>query len=69
MAELEAAFAETVGCEHAVAFAYARTALAFVLRAWGLQGAEVICPGYACVAIGHAVVASGPCSSTARLST
>lgn len=59
IAAFEQAFAEAFGAAAAVAFPYGRTALAGLLEAAGLSGAEVITPAYTCVVVQHAVVLSG----------
>lgn len=55
----EAAFAETMGQRHAIAFPYGRTGLVALLRCLGLEEREVICPAYTCVVVANAVVISG----------
>jgi dTDP-4-amino-4,6-dideoxygalactose transaminase len=60
VARYEAAFAAWNGSPGAVAFASGRAALAAVLRALALPpGAEVVVPGYTCVAVPDAVRAAG----------
>lgn len=55
----ERAFAEKFGCSHGVMFSYGRAGLFALLKAWGLEDAEVVCPAYTCVVVPHAVVLSG----------
>jgi len=57
--QFERAFAKELGIPHAVAFAYGRTALWAMLKALGIEGAEVIIPAYTCVVVAHATVESG----------
>ena len=59
VARFEAAFAERMGQQHAVAFPYGRTGLVALLKALGLYGKEIICPAYTCVVVPHAIVTSG----------
>jgi len=40
-------------------FSFGRTALYALLKAWGLEKDEVICPAYTCVVVQHAIVISG----------
>ena len=55
----EAAFARTMGQDHAIAFPYGRTALMVLIEALGVASQKVICPAYTCVVVPHAVVYSG----------
>jgi perosamine synthetase len=55
----EAAFAEKFECQQGVMFSHGRSGLFALLKVWGLEGAEVICPAYTCVVVPHAVVLSG----------
>lgn len=59
VARFETSFAKEVGQLHAVAFPYGRTGLLMLLKALGLQSAEIICPAYTCVVVPHAIVLSG----------
>jgi perosamine synthetase len=52
-------FAAKFGCRHGVMFAHGRSGLYALLEAWGLTGAEVICPAYTCVVVPNAVLLSG----------
>jgi len=55
----EKKFAKKFGCEYGVMFAHGRTGLYALLKVWGLQNSEVICPAYTCVVVPHAIVLSG----------
>jgi dTDP-4-amino-4,6-dideoxygalactose transaminase len=55
----EAAFAAAMGTRYGVAFSYGRTAQWALLKALGLEGAEVVMPAYTCVVVAHATVLSG----------
>lgn len=55
----ESEFAAVFGAQHAVAFAYGRTALWALLKTLGIADAEIILPAYTCVVVAHAVVLSG----------
>jgi len=55
----EAAFAAKFEMPHGVSFAYGRSGIFYLLKAWGLEGAQVILPAYTCVVVAHAVVRSG----------
>lgn len=55
----EAAFAQLMGQQYALAFPYGRTGLMFLLESLGLKGKEVICPAYTCVVVPHAITYSG----------
>lgn len=55
----ESAFAEEVGLDHAIAFAYGRTAIRAVLESRGIRERNVVMPAYTCVVVAHAVLASG----------
>jgi dTDP-4-amino-4,6-dideoxygalactose transaminase len=54
----EKAFSKKFGCEYGVMFAHGRTGIYALLKVWGLQGAEVICPAYTCVVVPNAIVLS-----------
>ena len=57
--QFENEFSTKFGCEHGVMFSFGRTALYALLKAWGLEKDEVICPAYTCVVVQHAIVISG----------
>jgi dTDP-4-amino-4,6-dideoxygalactose transaminase len=57
--KFERAFSAKFGCEHGVMFSYGRTALYALLKVWGLEKDEVICPAYTCVVVQHSIVLSG----------
>ena len=59
VAEFERSLAARLGCEEGIAFEYGRTALLAFFQSVGLQGAEVIIPGYTCSVVAHAVTLSG----------
>jgi dTDP-4-amino-4,6-dideoxygalactose transaminase len=54
----EKAFAQKFGCEYGVMFAHGRTGIYALMKVWGLQDAEVICPAYTCVVVPNAIVLS-----------
>jgi dTDP-4-amino-4,6-dideoxygalactose transaminase len=54
----EQAFATRFGCEYGVMFSHGRTGIYALLKVWGLENAEVICPAYTCVVVPHAIVLS-----------
>ncbi|MBI82898.1 MAG: hypothetical protein CMJ81_06860 [Planctomycetaceae bacterium] len=51
-------FASKFECAHGVMFAHGRTALYALLKVWGLEHSEVICPAYTCVVVADAIVLS-----------
>ena len=55
----EKTFAEKFEREHGVMFSHGRTGIYALLKVWGLEGTEVICPAYTCVVVPHAIVLSG----------
>ncbi len=55
----ESEFAKKFGCAHGVMFSYGRSGIYALLKIWGLQNDEVICPAYTCVVVQHAIVKSG----------
>lgn len=57
--KFERAFASSLGGGEAVSFAYGRSALYFLLKAFGLSGREIIVSAYTCVVVAHAVKLSG----------
>lgn len=55
----ERKFAARFECSHGVMFSHGRSGLYALLKVWGLQDAEVICPAYTCVVVPNAIVLSG----------
>jgi len=55
----EQAFAAQFGCKYGVMFAHGRTGLYALMKVWGLNNSEVICPAYTCVVVPNAIVLSG----------
>jgi len=55
----ERAFAEKFGCKYGAMFAHGRSGIFALLKVWGLENAEVICPAYTCVVVPNAIVMSG----------
>lgn len=55
----EREFAAKFGCSEAVMFAHGRSGLYGLLKVWGLEGAEIVCPAYTCVVVPNAIVLSG----------
>ncbi len=55
----EEAFAARVGAPRALAFPYNRVGLYAALEAHGIRDREVLLPGYSCVVVAVAVIASG----------
>jgi dTDP-4-amino-4,6-dideoxygalactose transaminase len=55
----EEAFARHFGASDAVAFPYGRSACFALLKALGIEGAEIVLPAYTCVVVAHAIVLSG----------
>ncbi len=56
--EFESAVAKRVGARYSVAFAYGRSAVVAILKAWNLDQAEIILPAYTCEVVAEAVVVS-----------
>ena len=52
-------FAKLSNQKYAISFPYGRTGLFAILKAMRLEGKEVICPGYTCVVVPHAIVSAG----------
>jgi len=59
IAKYEQAFANQFGSKHGVMFSHGRTGLYALMKVWGLNNSEVICPAYTCVVVPNAVVLSG----------
>ncbi|MCX5859525.1 MAG: DegT/DnrJ/EryC1/StrS family aminotransferase [Proteobacteria bacterium] len=57
--EFEQKFARALQSKYALAFPYGRSGLYALLKARGIEGAEVIMPAYTCVVVPNAVLASG----------
>lgn len=57
--EFEAAVATHTGARYGLAFSYGRSGVVALLKALGLEQAEVIIPAYTCSVISEAVVTSG----------
>jgi len=55
----EEAFSEKFENDYGVMFQHGRTGLYALLKVWGLEDDEVICPAYTCVVVPNAVVLSG----------
>lgn len=55
----ESAFANKFGCSEGIMFAHGRSAIYALLKEWGLENVEVICPAYTCVVVPNAIVLSG----------
>ncbi len=55
----ETAFAREFDAPDAVAFPYGRSACFALLKALGIEGAEIVLPAYTCVVVAHAIVLSG----------
>jgi len=55
----EQVFADKFGCEHGIMFSHGRTGLYALMKVWGLDNTEIICPAYTCVVVPNAVVLSG----------
>ncbi|MFY9100635.1 aminotransferase class I/II-fold pyridoxal phosphate-dependent enzyme [Aliarcobacter cryaerophilus] len=52
-------FAKKFENDYGVMFQHGRTGLYALLKAWGLENDEVICPAYTCVVVPNAIVLSG----------
>ncbi|MCB0685098.1 MAG: DegT/DnrJ/EryC1/StrS aminotransferase family protein [Lewinellaceae bacterium] len=59
VSKFEQAFAPAFECQYGTMFALGRTALFALLKVWGLENSEIICPAYTCVVVPHAIVKSG----------
>lgn len=57
--KFEKEFARLADQKYAVAFPYGRTGLVAVIKALGIEKAEILCPAYTCVVVPHAIVTSG----------
>jgi dTDP-4-amino-4,6-dideoxygalactose transaminase len=57
--DYEQAFARKFGCDYGTMFSHGRSGLYTLLKVWGLNNDEIICPAYTCVVVQHAVVLSG----------
>jgi dTDP-4-amino-4,6-dideoxygalactose transaminase len=55
----EEAFARAFDAPEAVAFSYGRSACWALLKALGINNAEIVLPAYTCVVVAHAIVLSG----------
>lgn len=52
-------FAKKFENDYGVMFQHGRTVLYALLKVWGLENDEVICPAYTCVVVPNAIVLSG----------
>ena len=57
--EFEELFAKKFNNNFGVMFSHGRSGLYALLKIWGLNKDEVICPAYTCVVVPHAIVLSG----------
>ena len=55
----EKEFSKKFECDFGVMFSHGRTGLFSLLKIWGLENDEVICPAYTCVVVPNAIVLSG----------
>lgn len=55
----EASFAEAMGVQFGISYAYGRTALTSMIQALGIHNSEIIMPAYTCVVVAHAAVLTG----------
>lgn len=55
----ETRFAAEFEQDHAIAMPYGRTGLVMLLKAFGFQGSEIICPAYTCLVVPEAIELSG----------
>ena len=57
--KFEQKFAKKFNNKYAVMFQHGRTGIYALMKVWGLNNAEVICPAYTCVVVPNAIVLSG----------
>ncbi len=55
----EQKFAGKFGHKYGVMFSYGRTGIYSLLKVWGVNNKEVICPAYTCTVVPHAIEISG----------
>lgn len=59
ISDYEKQFAEKFENKYGIMFQHGRTGLFALLKIWGLENDEVICPAYTCVVVPNAIVLSG----------
>jgi dTDP-4-amino-4,6-dideoxygalactose transaminase len=59
IADYESTFAGEFANNHGVMFAHGRSGLYALLKIWGLENQEIICPAYTCVVVADAIVLAG----------
>jgi len=57
--KFEDKFAKKFENEYGTMFSHGRVGIYALLKIWGIEGREVICPAYTCVVVPHAIVLSG----------